>query len=188
MLYISFIISKPELFVTILDISVFFPALIQILKYRLFFLGGRPGSARKTAENFQQKYPGIQIVGVYSPPFGFENDKAENRKIVNLIKGVRPDILFVGLGAPKQEKWIYNYRNDYNVPVSIAIGASFELSSGVVKRAPAWMQQTGLEWLWRLIMEPKRLWKRYLVEDMRFFWLLFKQKFAGAKTAGGGAS
>jgi N-acetylglucosaminyldiphosphoundecaprenol N-acetyl-beta-D-mannosaminyltransferase len=93
-----------------------------------------------------------------------------------MIRDPKPDILFVGLGAPKQERWIYKYRNEYKVPVSIGVGVSFEFVSGMVKRAPLWMQRGGLEWFWRLMMEPKRLWKRYLIDDPIFFWLVFKQK------------
>lgn len=145
-------------------------------EYRLFFLGGKPGSASKAAELLGGRYPKIQIVGIYSPQFGFEQNEAENKKIVKMIKDSKPDILFVALGAPKQEKWIYKYKDEYNAPLSIGIGAAFEFFAGVVKRAPKWMQNAGLEWFWRLMMEPKRLWKRYLVDDMKFFWLIFKQK------------
>lgn len=144
--------------------------------YKLFFLGGRPDAGSKAADVLRGKHPGIQIVGIYSPPFGFENDAAENRKIIQMISDAKPDILFVGLGAPKQEKWIYKYKDKCHVPVSIGIGVSFEFVSGTVKRAPLWMQRAGLEWLWRLMMEPKRLWRRYLIDDMKFFWLVFKQK------------
>ncbi|MBM3252494.1 MAG: WecB/TagA/CpsF family glycosyltransferase [Candidatus Omnitrophica bacterium] len=146
--------------------------------YRLFFLGGNPGAALEAAEVLKIKYPKIQITGVCSPPYGFEQNEAENKKILAMIQDVKPDILFVGLGAPKQEKWIYKYRNEYQVPVSIGIGASFDFVSGFVKRAPLWMQRVGLEWFWRLLMEPKRLWKRYLIDDMKFFWLLIKQKLS----------
>lgn len=144
--------------------------------YSIFFLGGRPDSAVKAKERLEKKYPQIKIVGVYSPPYGFEKDGKENSKIVNLIRETNPDILFVGLGAPKQEKWIYQYHKELNVPLSIGIGASFEFVSGMIKRAPVWMQQVGLEWFWRLMMEPKRLWKRYLIHDTKFFWLVLKQK------------
>lgn len=159
--------------------SDLFPKLCEVAAkngYKLFFLGGRPGAALKAAKDLRDRHPNIQIVGIYSPPFGFENDKEENDKIVKMIKDVKPDILFVGLGAPKQEKWIYKYRNVYQVPVSIGIGVSFEFVAGMVKRAPLWMQKAGLEWLWRIFMEPKRLWKRYLIDDMKFFWLVLKQK------------
>lgn len=144
--------------------------------YRLFFLGGRPGAALKAAEILKLKYPNIKIVGTYSPPFGFEKDENENNKIVRMIKDAAPDILFVGLGAPKQEKWIYGHKDKYMVPISMGIGISFEFTAGIVKRAPLFMQKLGFEWFWRLMMEPKRLWKRYLVDDMKFFWLVLKEK------------
>ena len=159
--------------------SDLFPKLCEVAterEYRLFFLGGRPEAALKAAEILRNRHAKIQIVGTYSPPFNFENDKVENDKIVRMIKDSKPDILFVGLGAPKQEKWIYRHKDEYQVPVSIGIGASFEFISGMVKRAPLWMQKAGLEWFWRLVMEPRRLWKRYLVDDMKFFWLVLRQK------------
>ncbi len=149
--------------------------------YRLFFLGGRKGAANKSAEVFRKNYPSIQIVGTYCPAWGFEKDEDENTRIVEMIKHARPDILFVGLGAPKQEKWIYKYKDQYQVPVSIGVGASFDFVSGMVKRAPVWMQKVGLEWFWRLLMEPKRLWKRYLIDDMKFFELILRQKFSKTK-------
>jgi N-acetylglucosaminyldiphosphoundecaprenol N-acetyl-beta-D-mannosaminyltransferase len=159
--------------------SDLFPRICELAakkSYMLFFLGGRPGAADKAAQVMRERYPGIQITGTYCPPFGFENDSSENAKVINLIQQAKPDILFVGLGAPKQEKWIYRHRDQYQVPVSIGIGVTFEFTAGMVKRAPLWMQNAGLEWFWRLIMEPRRLWKRYLVDDMQFFWLLLKTK------------
>lgn len=144
--------------------------------YRVFFLGGREGAARKTAEVLKARHPGLQVAGYYAPPFGFEKDEAENEKVVRMIKEAKPDILFVGLGAPKQEKWIFRYKDEYRVPVSVGIGGSFELIAGVVKRAPVWMQRAGLEWFWRLMMEPRRLWRRYIIEDLVFFWLVWEQK------------
>lgn len=156
-----------------------FPKLCEVAAargYRIFFLGGREGAAVKAAKILKARYPAMQVVGVYSPPFGFEKDAVENDKIVAMIKTAKPDILFVGLGAPKQEKWIYEHKDQCEVPVSIGIGVSFEFIAGIVKRAPVWMQKSGLEWFWRLMMEPKRLWKRYLVDDVQFFWLVLKQK------------
>lgn len=144
--------------------------------YRLFFLGAGPGVAQKAAEILQKKNPGLQVVGTYSPPYGFENDERENQKIVKMIREARPDVLFVALGAPKQEKWIYKYKDQYQVPVSIGVGASFDFVAGKVKRAPRWMTDHGLEWLWRMIQEPKRLWKRYLIDDIPFFYFILKQK------------
>ncbi len=159
--------------------SDLFPKLCKMAEekgYRVFFLGGRSGAAEKASKALTKRYPKLQIVGTYCPPFGFENDIDENRKIVSMIIESHPDILFVGLGAPKQEKWIYKHKDQYHVPVSVGIGASFEFLSEMVKRAPKWMQDAGLEWFWRLMMEPKRLWKRYLVNDPVFFWLVIKQK------------
>jgi N-acetylglucosaminyldiphosphoundecaprenol N-acetyl-beta-D-mannosaminyltransferase len=145
--------------------------------YRLFFCGGREGAADTAKAVLETKYPGLKVVGTYCPPFGFEADEKENSKIIQLIKDVKPDILFVGLGAPKQEKWINKYEKQYQVPVSIGIGVSFEFVAGMVKRAPLWMQKIGLEWFWRIMMEPGRLWRRYLVDDMEFFGLVLKQKY-----------
>ena len=160
--------------------SDIFPELCRISAqkaYRLFFLGGKPGAAEKSSEKFKKKYPNIIISGTYCPPYGFENVKTENKKIIKILRNTKPDILFVGLGAPKQEKWIYRYKDEYQVPVSIGIGGCFEFESGIIERAPKWMQNNGLEWLWRLVKEPKRLWKRYLVDDMKFFYMVLKQKF-----------
>ena len=158
------------------DLLVDICAMVAERGYRVFFLGGRPGAAEKAKANFEKRLPGIQIVGTYSPPMGFEKDEPENRKIAGMIRAAKPDILLVGLGAPKQEKWISKYHQELGVPVCIGIGVSFEFVAGIVKRAPMVMQRTGLEWFWRLAMEPKRLWKRYLIEDMAFFGLLFRQK------------
>lgn len=158
--------------------SDLFPRLCEVAAkkgYRLFFLGGRGNVAFEASEILKAKYPGLQIAGVYSPPYGFEHNEMENLKIVNMIKKSGADILFVGLGAPKQEKWISNNMSEYHVAVSIGIGASFEFAAGHIIRAPLWMQKAGLEWFWRFMMEPRRLWKRYFVEDLAFFWLILKQ-------------
>ncbi|HEB35561.1 MAG TPA: glycosyltransferase [Candidatus Aminicenantes bacterium] len=144
-------------------------------RYELFFLGSGPSIAKKAANILTKKYPGLKIVGTYSPPFGFENDEDENRKIVAMIKKCTPDVLFVGLGPPKQEKWIWRYKDEINVPVSIAVGASFDFVAGNVKRAPKWMQHIGFEWFFRLCQEPRRLWKRYLVGNIMFLWLVLKE-------------
>jgi len=159
--------------------SDLFPGLCRVAYkegYRIFFLGGKIGAVSESRKILEIRYPGIQICGAYCPPIGFENDIDENNKIVEMIKAVKPDILFVGVGSPKQEKWIYRHKEELQVPVSIGIGATFDFVSGMVKRAPIWMQKSGLEWFWRLMMEPKRLWKRYLIDDPVFFWLVLKQK------------
>ncbi|MFA5499521.1 MAG: WecB/TagA/CpsF family glycosyltransferase [Candidatus Omnitrophota bacterium] len=162
-------ISGSDLFIRLCEVS-------SIKGYKLFFLGGREGSALKAAERLKNKFPKIKISGIYCPPIGFQSDRIESEKIAKMVSDCGPDILFVGLGSPKQEKWIFEYRDKCRVPVSIMVGGTFEFAAGVVKRAPIWMQRVGLEWFWRLMMEPKRLWKRYLIDDQVFFWLVLKQR------------
>ena len=135
---------------------------------RLFLLGGSPGSAEKATEALQILYPGANICGSYCPSFEDFKTEAEQEKIASLIKAAQPHVLFVGLGAPKQEKWIAKYKHVVNVPVSIGVGGSFEMAGGIVRRAPAWMQKSGLEWSYRLVQEPKRLWHRYMQRDMPY--------------------
>lgn len=143
--------------------------------YRLFFLGAAPGIAKKAAKALIQKNPGLEITGTYSPYFGFENDEKENRKIVDMIKKCSPDVLFVCLGPPKQEKWSWKHKDKINVPVIICVGAAFDFVGSKVKRAPKWIQKLGLEWFFRLCQEPRRLWKRYLIGNIIFAWLVLKK-------------
>ena len=147
-------------------------------KYKLFFMtGGSDASiGEKAAEELKKKYPGIQIVGIYYPPFGFEKNPIESARIIEKIKAVSPDMLFVGVGTPKQEKWIARHLDEMGVPVSIGVGASFHFIAGAVRRAPMFMRRCGFEWLWRLFQEPGRLWKRYLVDDVFFFGRVLRQK------------
>jgi N-acetylglucosaminyldiphosphoundecaprenol N-acetyl-beta-D-mannosaminyltransferase len=143
---------------------------------RVFLLGGRPGAAGQAAAILQQKNPGLKIAGTYCPPYGFEQDEAELTRINQKIKAAAPDILFVGLVAQKLEKWMAAYSQELGVPISLGIGVSFELVGGVVKRAPKWMQLAGLEWFYRLMVEPKRLFKRTVIFSVVFIWLLLKQQ------------
>ncbi len=144
----------------------------------VYLLGAAPGVADRAAQTLKARFPGLRVAGIYSPPLGFERDGEEIRRINERIRTAAPDILFLGLGTPKQEKWMYRHKDSLGPLVGILVGASFDFTAGVVRRAPRWMQQTGLEWLWRLGLEPRRLWKRYLVEDPAFFWLLLRQKFS----------
>lgn len=145
---------------------------------KIFLLGGRPQAADRAAQVLEHRYPGLDIAGTYCPPHGFERDRQELATIDRKILAAAPDILFVGLGSPKQEKWIYANYQHLKVPVSIGVGISFEFVAGMVKRAPRWMQKSGLEWLFRLIVEPRRLWKRYVLGNPAFIWLIFKQRLA----------
>lgn len=150
--------------------------------HRLYLMGAMPGVAAKAAEVLTVRYPGLKIVGTHSPSFGFEKNEAECDEIVRRIVEAAPDVLFIGLGSPKQEKWTDRYLARLGVPVTVGVGISFDYVAGTVRRAPRWMQGAGLEWAWRLAMEPRRLWKRYLVNDPVFFWLVLKQKWNGRRT------
>lgn len=141
--------------------------------YKVFLLGAAEGVAAKAAENLKEKYSDLNVVGTYSPSYGFENNEKEIEKIISEINNVKPDILAVGLGAPKQEKFIYNFRDKLNVPVSLAIGASIDFEARNIKRAPKWMQRIGFEWFYRLCKEPKRMFKRYIIDDMKILKLIF---------------
>ncbi|HAT4212234.1 WecB/TagA/CpsF family glycosyltransferase [Clostridium perfringens] len=152
--------------------SDFFPKLCERAAekgYSIFLLGAAEGIATKAAKNLKEKYEGLNIVGTYSPSYGFEKKDDEIKMIIEIINKVKPDILAVGLGAPKQEKFLYKYKNDLNVPISLAIGASIDFEAGNINRAPKWMQNCGLEWFYRLCKEPKRMFKRYIVDDLRIF-------------------
>lgn len=143
--------------------------------YKLFFLGSTPASASKAIQSLKERYHRLQIAGSYSPPFGFEKDEFENQKAIAIVKQAAPHLLFVALGTPKQEKWIYKHSKLLQVPVSVGIGAGLDFIAGIQKRAPKWMQDVGLEWFWRLCLDPKRLWKRY-ARDTKFFYYLLLQK------------
>jgi N-acetylglucosaminyldiphosphoundecaprenol N-acetyl-beta-D-mannosaminyltransferase len=148
---------------------------------KIFLLGGRSGAAQKARETLQARYPGLNIVGIHCPPYGFESNPAELALINANIKAVAPHILFVGLGAPKQEYWIYANYQELGVPISVGIGVSFELVADMVKRAPVWMQKRGLEWFFRLIVEPRRLWQRYVVGNPHFILLVLMQRLGLSK-------
>jgi exopolysaccharide biosynthesis WecB/TagA/CpsF family protein len=147
----------------------------------VFFLGGDEGAAQETVKVLLERFPRLRVRGTACPPYGFENDPAENEKIVKVISGSRPDILFTALGTPKGGKWIDRNLRRLGVPAAVEVGASFNFVSGRTQRAPSWMQACGLEWLWRLAVEPGRLWKRYLIRDMPFFFLVLGEKFRNSK-------
>ncbi len=147
--------------------------------FPVFLLGAPEGVAARAASRLQERYPGLPVAGCHSPFRGFENDGPENEKIRSLLVEKKPAVLFTSLGFPKGIEWIARHQAGCAVPLAIEVGASFSFISGHLKRAPRWMQKRGLEWLWRLGLEPRRLWKRYLVRDMPFFYYLLRQKFAG---------
>lgn len=159
--------------------SDLFPLVCQMAAqrgYRVFFLGAKEGVAARAARVLEERYPGLQVVGTYSPPLGFENDEGEVQRIIEAVRSARPNILILGLGTPKQEKFLYHHLTELGVPISLGLGASFDFVSGNVRRAPRWMSDHGLEWLFRLVQEPKRMAKRYLVDDMRIIPLIWKYR------------
>ncbi len=140
----------------------------------VFLLGGAPGAAQRALDVLTKQHPALRVAGTYCPDYGFENDPDELARINETIRHASPDILFVGLGSPKQERWIAANRNKCGARLSIGVGISFSFVSGDVTRAPRWLQRLGLEWFHRLLQEPGRLWKRYLVHDLPFVWLVGK--------------
>jgi len=139
--------------------------------YRHFFYGGAPGVPQQLADVFRQRFPGFRVVGTYSPPFRPLTPQ-EDEEITRLIRKAAPDILWVGLSTPKQESWMFEHRERFDVPVMIGVGAAFDLHTGRLKQAPAWMREAGLEWLFRLIQEPRRLWRRYIIHGAKFcYWV-----------------
>ena len=135
-------------------------------RYRHFFYGGAAGVPELLAGILEMQL-GVRVVGTYSPPFR-PLMPAEAEEVTELINRAAPDVLWVGLSTPKQERWMYERRKMLRVPVMVGVGAAFDLSSGRVRQAPRWMREHGLEWLFRLLMEPRRLWKRYLVYGSAF--------------------
>lgn len=160
-------INGTDLFIKLCEVSA-------VKEYSIFLLGGNKGVAQKACYELKIMFPDINIAGFYCPEFGFDKDTNECHRIQEIILASKADILFVGLGAPKQEKWINFYGPGTNVKLAIGVGVSFSFISGDLKRAPLWMQRGGLEWFWRLLFEPRRLWRRYIIEDMPFFWLIGK--------------
>lgn len=159
--------------------SDLFPLMCEMAankKYSMFFLGAAEGVANRAAYNLKQKYNELNVVGTYSPPYGFEKNDKEIERIIRMINDAKPDILIVGLGCPKQEKFIYRYKEQLNVPLSLGLGASLDFEAENIKRAPKWMANHGLEWLYRMMQDPKRLIKRYLIDDVEIIKLIWKYR------------
>ena len=142
--------------------------------YRHFFYGGHEGVPDRLAERLRRRLPGLIVAGTYAPPFRPLNAD-EDEEIVHRINDAKPDIVWVGLGTPKQEHWMAQHRHRLTASVLIGVGAAFDFHAGLKRQAPRWMQQSGLEWLFRLGTEPRRLWQRYLVNNPLFVWLTLLQ-------------
>lgn len=141
--------------------------------YRHFFFGGAPGVAEQLAQALHEKH-GIVIAGTYTPPFRALTD-AEEGELASFVEEASPDVFWVGLSTPKQEKWMYEHRHKLRVSVMLGVGAAFDMNSGNLRRAPEWMRDNGLEWLFRLGSEPRRLWRRYLITIPQAVWFVCKE-------------
>ncbi|GMV78691.1 MAG: beta-1,4-N-acetyl- mannosaminyltransferase [Chitinophagaceae bacterium] len=144
---------------------------------KMFFLGAKEGVAQSLKDWAEKKYPKIQIGEVYSPPFAEKFSEEENEKMIQLINDYKPNILWVSLTAPKQDYWIYENFDKLNVNIAIGVGGAFEVTAGIIKRSPVWMQKSGLEWLYRFINEPRRMFRRYFIEAPKFIPLIIQQKY-----------
>jgi N-acetylglucosaminyldiphosphoundecaprenol N-acetyl-beta-D-mannosaminyltransferase len=138
--------------------------------YRHFFYGGTPGSAQNLARTLQEKF-GIVVAGTYTPPFR-PLTQEEEAELAAMVEESSPDVLWVGLSSPKQETFMYEHRHKLKAPLMVGVGAAFDLNCGNVPRAPVWMRDHGLEWLFRLAAEPRRLWKRYLITIPHALWFV----------------
>ncbi len=143
---------------------------------KIFLLGAAEGVAAEAQRRINAKVGREIIVGAHSPSYGFEKSEVECQKLVELVNQSGATVLAVGVGSPKQEKFIYKYRQQFEkIDIFLAIGATIDFEAGNISRAPTWISELGLEWLYRMLSEPKRLWKRYLVEGPAFFWYVLLQ-------------
>lgn len=160
--------------------SDLFPAFYEHYKndedVKIFLLGAMEGVAAVAKDRINEKVGREMVVDVYSPPYGFENDPAECDRIIEMVEASGASVLAVGVGAPKQEKWIHAHQNKFkNVNLFLAIGATIDFEAGNVARAPKWISEVGLEWLYRLVREPRRLWKRYILNDIPFIFVVLSE-------------
>jgi N-acetylglucosaminyldiphosphoundecaprenol N-acetyl-beta-D-mannosaminyltransferase len=150
-------------------------------RLRIFLLGAPPGVADRAAFRIGQQWPGVDPVGTYCPPLGFEKDDAECERILAIIAAAKPDVLLVGLGAPKQELWVSRFHQRIDAKVALCVGATIDFLAGEKKRSPLWMQRCGLEWAHRLASEPRRLARRYARDAWEFpqlVWSEYRRSFA----------
>ena len=143
--------------------------------FTVFFLGGLAGAAEKAAATLSRRYPDLKVAGTWCPPHGFESDPAENEAIRQRIAQASPDLLCVAFGAPKQEIWMHEHCPTMPIRAAIAVGGALDTQAGLRHRAPVWTHKPGLEWLYRFLREPRRLWKRYLIGNPHFAYLIFRE-------------
>lgn len=141
----------------------------------VYLLGAAPGVAPRAAAYIEKRWPHVKVCGTYSPPLGFEKDEAENERIVNMVNEAAPQLLIIGLGAPKQELWIARHREQLHIKAAICAGATIDFLAGEKQRAPRWMQQSGLEWFHRMLVDPNRLVARYVRDAVVFPALVWRE-------------
>lgn len=149
---------------------------LNISRGKCFFLGSTEATLQKILEKASIDYPNVQVFN-YSPPFKSKFSEEDNRIMIERVNAESPDVLFVGMTAPKQEKWAFQNFDKLNVNHVCCIGAVFDFYAGTSKRAPKWMIKIGMEWFYRLISDPKRMWRRYLIGNTKFVLTVFKEKF-----------
>lgn len=142
--------------------------------FRNFFYGGQPGVAQLLSETLKSRFPGLQVAGTCTPPFR-SLTRQEEYELVAQVLHSRPHILWVGLSTPKQERFMAQYFRSFNVPLMVGVGAAFDFHTGRVRDCSSWLKRAGLQWLHRLMQDPKRLWKRYLLNNPAFIWQIFWQ-------------
>ena len=149
--------------------------------YSMYFLEAKEGVAAQLAQDILSKYPAAKIAGYYSPPFADKFSDEENQKIIAEINAIQPDILLVSFTAPKQDYWIYDHFDQLNISIAIGVGGAFEVTAGLIERVPIFFQKNGLEWFYRFMKEPRRMFRRYFIDAPLFFPLVLKQKFKTKK-------
>jgi N-acetylglucosaminyldiphosphoundecaprenol N-acetyl-beta-D-mannosaminyltransferase len=147
--------------------------------YRNFFYGGQPGVAELLSETLSNRFPGLQVVGTFTPPFRPLTPHEEDEVTAQILQS-RPHIVWVGLSTPKQERFMAQYASRFQVPLMVGVGAAFDYHTGQIRDCSSWIKRAGLQWLHRLIQDPKRLWKRYLINNPAFVWRIVLQ-FAGVR-------
>jgi N-acetylglucosaminyldiphosphoundecaprenol N-acetyl-beta-D-mannosaminyltransferase len=145
--------------------------------WRLFLLGGRPGVAERAAQRLRERFPAVQIAGTHHGYFNHEPTSAENTSVLTMIEEASPDVLLVGFGMPLQERWLTENWNSLSASIALTGGAVFDYISGDLRRSPMWMGKLGIEWLGRLMIEPRRLWRRYLIGNPRFLLRVLRHRF-----------
>lgn len=165
------------------DLMRAFCDLSQQKGYKHFLYGGTSESLKQFEEKLISLYPKLNIVGSYAPPFRPAHSVEED-EIIHQINSSGADVIWIGLGSPKQDYWMVDHRKRIHVPVMVAVGAAFDFIAGVKKQAPVWIQRSGFEWLFRLCSEPKRLWKRYLFGNAKFIFYIIKYLISGRKQNG----